>query len=231
MPLLDHFHPPLSERRPWESFQTTWAGTLADALNRDLLPPGYIALEQVHAGAAVEIDVATLAERAAPAAANGGGTATATRKDDALLFDAGENGRLAPERLGDLTAVFVTHHHIDHFVGLDRIVGANLDRDKVLHVLGPEGTIRKVYNRITSCEHPFFPFQKLVLQVHDSYYSQAKQAATYRHMTATQAAEFAGLARVDRLALMHFAPRYAGRYDALVEEARAAFPNVSAELP
>jgi ribonuclease Z len=67
----------------------------------------------------------------------------------------------------------------------------------------------------------------------DSYYSQAqaKQAATHRHMTATQAAEFAGLARVDRLVLMHFAPRYAGRYDALVEEARAVFPNVSADLP
>src|SRR5262245_66692343 len=79
MPLLDQFHPPLSERRPWESFHTTWASTLADVLNRDLLPPGYIALEQVHAGAAVEIDVANLAERAAPAAANGGGTATATR--------------------------------------------------------------------------------------------------------------------------------------------------------
>jgi ribonuclease Z len=305
-------------------------------------------------------------------------------KDDALLFDAGENGRLAPERLGDLTAVFITHHHIDHFVGLDRIVRANLDRDKVLHVFGPDGTIRKVYNRVTSYEHPFFPFQKLVLQVHDllpgrlrtgllecsrrfpepevtekdwpgpvlfenddlrveacpvdhtvpclafalvekagyhpdpdklaagalrpgawveevlvslrgrapadmvleiqggrftlgalgeryftasrgarvayvtdtlwsaavrpallrlahraqrlycdSYYSQAqaKQAATHRHMTAAQAAEFARLARVAALVLMHFAPRYAGRYDALVEEARAVFPNVSAELP
>ena len=88
-------------------------------------------------------------------------------KDDALLFDAGENGRLAPERLGDLTAVFITHHHIEHFVGLDRIVRANLDRDKVLHVFGPDGTIRKVYSRVTSYEHPFFPFQKLVLQVHD----------------------------------------------------------------
>lgn len=55
MPLLDHFHPPLSERRPWESFHTTWAGSIADLLNRELLPPGYIALELVHGGAAVEV--------------------------------------------------------------------------------------------------------------------------------------------------------------------------------
>src|SRR5947207_16011770 len=55
VPLLDHFRPPLSERRPWESFHATWAGALADALNQGVLPSGYIALEQVHAGAAVEI--------------------------------------------------------------------------------------------------------------------------------------------------------------------------------
>jgi len=70
----------LSERRPWESFHTTWASTLADTLNRDILPPGYIALEQVHAGAAIEIDVATLTDQTEPATANGGGgTATVAR--------------------------------------------------------------------------------------------------------------------------------------------------------
>jgi Protein of unknown function (DUF4058) len=77
--LLDHFHSPLSERRPWESFHTTWASVLADMLNRDLLPPGYIALEHVHAGAAVEIDVASYSNPAGSGTAQGGGTATATR--------------------------------------------------------------------------------------------------------------------------------------------------------
>jgi Protein of unknown function (DUF4058) len=79
MPLHDHFHPPLSLRRPWESFHTTWASALADALNEGGLPPGYIALEQVHAGAAVEIDVATFADRREGGAADGGGVAAATR--------------------------------------------------------------------------------------------------------------------------------------------------------
>jgi hypothetical protein len=79
MPLLDHFHGRLSELRPWESFHACWASTLADMLNRDILPPGYIALEQVHAGAPVEIDVATVTEPATPAANGGGGTATMTR--------------------------------------------------------------------------------------------------------------------------------------------------------
>jgi len=304
-------------------------------------------------------------------------------KDDAYLFDAGENCSLDPKRLGDLCAVFITHHHVDHFIGLDRIVRANLDQDKTLSVYGPEGTIRKVYDRIKSYEYQFFPFQKIVLKVHelvpgllrsallecsrhfpepeigekswtgpvlyengdlqieaafcehtvpclafalveksgyhpdpakletgpfrpgdwvgqalemlraeqaadtmlnihghpfalgwleehyfsesrgarvayvtdtfwseavrpglvklaskaqrlycDSYYApaQAKQAAMHKHMTATWAAELARLAKVEELILMHFAPRYAGRYETLLEEARMIFPRVSADL-
>jgi hypothetical protein len=76
MPLLDHFHPPLSDRRPWESFHTTWASALADSLNSGILPPGYIALEQIHAGPAIEIDVSTFAETAGRPAATDTGTAT-----------------------------------------------------------------------------------------------------------------------------------------------------------
>jgi hypothetical protein len=79
MPLLDHFRPPLSERRPWESLHAAWAGALADALNDHILPPGYVALEQVHAGAAIEIDVATYSESGGPAPERNGGTVTATR--------------------------------------------------------------------------------------------------------------------------------------------------------
>jgi Protein of unknown function (DUF4058) len=74
VPLLDHFHPHLSQRRPWESFHSTWATALADALNRDVLPPGYIALETIHSGAPVEIDVATFHEEGTPAPSAGNGT-------------------------------------------------------------------------------------------------------------------------------------------------------------
>src|SRR5437764_166323 len=58
MPLLDHFHPPLSIDRHWESLHAAWSGSLADALNR-VLPEQYIA-EQIHAGPSGEIDVATI---------------------------------------------------------------------------------------------------------------------------------------------------------------------------
>jgi ribonuclease Z len=85
--------------------------------------------------------------------------------DNALLFDGGENHALTMQQLGDLEAVFISHHHVDHFIGLDRIMRANIDRDKTLHLFGPENTIQKVYDRIRSYEYPFFPFQKITVEV------------------------------------------------------------------
>src|SRR5437588_12305790 len=66
MPLLDHFHPPLSERRHWHSFHNSWATYLSSQLNA-LLPEGYFAEANVQYG--VEIDVAAFEEPAAAAPA------------------------------------------------------------------------------------------------------------------------------------------------------------------
>jgi Protein of unknown function (DUF4058) len=54
MPLLDHFHPPLSARRRWHSFHHAWATVIAFDLNRRL-PPGYFADPNAQYG--IEIDV------------------------------------------------------------------------------------------------------------------------------------------------------------------------------
>jgi hypothetical protein len=59
MPLLDHFHPPLSERRHWRSIYSSWATYLSSRLNA-LLPAGYFAEANVQFG--VEIDVAAIQE-------------------------------------------------------------------------------------------------------------------------------------------------------------------------
>jgi hypothetical protein len=62
MPLLDHFRPPLSERRHWHAFHNSWATYLSSQLNA-LLPEGYFAEANVQFG--VEIDVAAFEEDAA----------------------------------------------------------------------------------------------------------------------------------------------------------------------
>jgi len=72
MPLLDHFHPPVSERRSWEGFHGLWAAAIVEKLNRDVLAEEYFADMHVHIGSQLEIDVATLEEGAEPGGGVGG---------------------------------------------------------------------------------------------------------------------------------------------------------------
>ncbi len=81
----------------------------------------------------------------------------------ALLFDLGEIQSLAPRDILKITHVFVTHTHMDHFCGLDRLVRLMLGREKTLHLYGPEGFIEKVghklagytWNLVNHYNHPF----------------------------------------------------------------------------
>jgi len=77
MPLLDHFHPPVESLYPFESFHSSWATRLADALN-EVLPPHFIAVEQTHAGSRLEIDVATFETEDPRPLRSNGATATTT---------------------------------------------------------------------------------------------------------------------------------------------------------
>lgn len=63
MPLLDHFRPPLSDRRHWHAFHNSWATYLSSALNARL-PPGYFAEANVQFG--IEIDVAAFDDGGTP---------------------------------------------------------------------------------------------------------------------------------------------------------------------
>lgn len=62
MPLLDHFHPPLSRTHPWRGFHGAWAAAMARLLNGGVLPPGYYAVPFLDRDGPVEIDVAALRE-------------------------------------------------------------------------------------------------------------------------------------------------------------------------
>jgi hypothetical protein len=71
MPLLDHFHPPLSRSHPWRGFHGAWAAAIARLLNAGVLPPGYYAVPFLDRDGPVEIDVATLREPIATGPSDG----------------------------------------------------------------------------------------------------------------------------------------------------------------
>ncbi|MRR06277.1 MAG: ribonuclease Z [Deltaproteobacteria bacterium] len=68
----------------------------------------------------------------------------------AILFDLGDLHRLPPRKILRLSHVFVSHTHMDHFGGFDRVVRILLARDKRLQIFGPPGFIDRVEHRLAS---------------------------------------------------------------------------------
>jgi ribonuclease Z len=62
----------------------------------------------------------------------------------ALLFDLGDLSRLSARDLLKISHIFVTHMHMDHFIGFDQLLRLLLGRDKEVHLFGPTGFIEKV---------------------------------------------------------------------------------------
>ena len=60
------------------------------------------------------------------------------------MFDLGDLQALSPRDLLKVTHVFVTHTHMDHFIGFDTILRIFLGREKDIHLFGPPGFLRHV---------------------------------------------------------------------------------------
>jgi ribonuclease Z len=68
----------------------------------------------------------------------------------ALLFDLPDLAPLSSRELLRVTHAFVSHTHMDHFAGFDRLLRLCLHRPEPLHLLGPEGFIGHVEHRLRS---------------------------------------------------------------------------------
>jgi ribonuclease Z len=68
----------------------------------------------------------------------------------AILFDLGDISHLAPRKLLRVSHVFVSHTHVDHFIGFDHLVRLCLGRDKIIHIYGPPGFVDQVWHRLTA---------------------------------------------------------------------------------
>ena len=66
----------------------------------------------------------------------------------ALLFDLGDNEALGPTRLLRAMDVFISHTHMDHFIGFDRLLRVALGRGKTLRLYGPPGLIDNVTGKL-----------------------------------------------------------------------------------
>jgi len=66
----------------------------------------------------------------------------------AILFDLGDISNLSPRKIQRLEHVFVSHAHIDHFIGFDRLLRVLVGREKKISLYGPSGFINHVHHKL-----------------------------------------------------------------------------------
>lgn len=85
----------------------------------------------------------------------------------AMLFDLGRIDRRPAASLFKVHHVFVSHTHMDHFIGFDHLLRIFLARDRNLHLYGPPGFIDNVRGRLTGYTWNLIESYPLQLTVHE----------------------------------------------------------------
>ena len=66
----------------------------------------------------------------------------------AIMFDLGEISNLSPRKIQRLEHIFVSHAHIDHFIGFDHLLRVLVGREKMIRLYGPNGFIDHVHHKL-----------------------------------------------------------------------------------
>src|SRR5216683_8316705 len=69
-------------------------------------------------------------------------------KTHSVLFDLGEIASLSPRKIRRVDQIFVSHAHIDHFIGFDHLLRLLVGREKTIRLYGPEGFIDQVQHKL-----------------------------------------------------------------------------------
>ena len=65
-----------------------------------------------------------------------------------LLFDVGEIASLSARKIRRVDQIFVSHAHIDHFVGFDHLLRLLVGREKTVQLYGPPGFAARVFHKL-----------------------------------------------------------------------------------
>lgn len=85
----------------------------------------------------------------------------------ALLLDLGDLTAQPPIDLLKVTDVFVSHTHVDHFIGFDHLLRIALGRDRALRLFGPPGIIANVEGKLCGYTWNLVEGYTLAFDVHE----------------------------------------------------------------
>ena len=87
------------------------------------------------------------------------------RERRAVQFDLGDISVLTPSEIYKITDVFVTHTHIDHFIGFDALLRVALRREAPLNIYGPPNITVCVAGKLRGYEWNLIRDYPLVINV------------------------------------------------------------------
>ena len=96
-----------------------------------------------------------------------------------LLFDLGENDALGPTRLLKANDIFISHTHMDHFIGFDRVLRIALGRVRTLRVHGPAGIIENVAGKLRGYTWNLVDGYPLTIEVYESHPAETRAAIAF----------------------------------------------------
>lgn len=64
------------------------------------------------------------------------------------MFDLGDISCLPPRKIQRLEHIFISHAHIDHFIGFDHLLRVLIGREKTIALYGPSGLIDQVHHKL-----------------------------------------------------------------------------------
>jgi ribonuclease Z len=94
----------------------------------------------------------------------------------ALLFDLGRNDGLGPTRLLRAGEIFVSHTHMDHFIGFDAVLRIALGRGKTLRLFGPPGLIDNVQGKLRGYTWNLVDGYPLTIEVQEFHHGETRHA-------------------------------------------------------
>jgi ribonuclease Z len=66
----------------------------------------------------------------------------------AIIFDLGDIFSLSARDILKISHIFITHTHMDHFIGFDRLLRIVLGRDQDIYLYGPENFLKNVEGKL-----------------------------------------------------------------------------------
>ena len=93
---------------------------------------------------------------------------------EAFLFDLGDLHRLPSRKLLKIRYIFVSHTHMDHFIGFDHLLRISLGRNRLIRLYGPPHFLRNVEDKLRSYTWNLVAnytndFELLVTEIHPQY--------------------------------------------------------------